>query len=342
MINPMLKAGIKIIGSRLFKSPKIINVCYFVTYKCNANCLFCNIGNKSIEQPELDSQQAKNLIDQLSEIGVHWISLVGGEPLLRKDLPQLIDYINQKGMQASIVTNGLIVKPTVLDSKPKEINVSLDFLGNLHDTHRNVPMAFKKALEAIAFYSKNKSRYRFTLGINIVLMPMNIEHIEPLLTFLAQFPIDKINIQPLLLPQVRDQQRITGFSHIEIRKVDNLLKRIHNQFGHLLGTSSLFLKAIPEYLKGKHQHNLHCFSGSTFLNITPDGEILPCLFMGSAGNIKHTSLKKIIKSNTYHRLHKRALLRNCCDCLCPDFFEPNLLFYPNKWNNLLKKIVNKR
>jgi MoaA/NifB/PqqE/SkfB family radical SAM enzyme len=72
---------------------------------------------------ELSTSQGRDLIDDLAGFGTPVLLFSGGEPLVRKDLPELAEYAVKKGMRAVISTNGTLITPTVARSL-KEIGLS--------------------------------------------------------------------------------------------------------------------------------------------------------------------------------------------------------------------------
>ncbi len=83
---------------------------YYVTYRCNAFCEFCHFGvHKDFKDtPYADLDDFKNNVRQLAELGVKFIDLTGGEPLLHKDIHLMAEFAKGKGMQTSITTNAML------------------------------------------------------------------------------------------------------------------------------------------------------------------------------------------------------------------------------------------
>lgn len=83
---------------------------YYVTYRCNAYCEFCHFGvhENFNDTPYAAFEDYKNNITQLAELGVKFIDLTGGEPLLHKDIHLMAKLAKDLGMQTSITTNALL------------------------------------------------------------------------------------------------------------------------------------------------------------------------------------------------------------------------------------------
>ncbi len=83
---------------------------YYVTYRCNAFCEFCHFGvhENFTNTPYAKLEDFKSNVSQLSELGVKFIDLTGGEPLLHQEIHLMAEYAQELGMQTSITTNSLL------------------------------------------------------------------------------------------------------------------------------------------------------------------------------------------------------------------------------------------
>ncbi|KAB2840076.1 MAG: radical SAM protein, partial [Melioribacteraceae bacterium] len=83
---------------------------YYVTYRCNAFCEFCHFADhgKFKGTPEGKLEDFKSNVSQLADLGVKFIDLTGGEPLLNKSIAEMAEFAQSKKMQTSITTNGLL------------------------------------------------------------------------------------------------------------------------------------------------------------------------------------------------------------------------------------------
>ncbi len=83
---------------------------YYVTYKCNAFCEFCHFSNHEIFRHTKNAslEDFKSNVSQLADLGVKFIDLTGGEPLLNKDIAEMVKFARGLNMQTSITSNGLL------------------------------------------------------------------------------------------------------------------------------------------------------------------------------------------------------------------------------------------
>jgi len=133
------------------KKPVIVWNC---TKACNLRCVHCYAhADGGCAENELSFDEGKALIDDLATFGSPVILFSGGEPLCRKDMPELAEYAVSKGMRAVISTNGTLIDDSMA-RRLKEIGlsyvgVSLDGLREINDKFRGVDGAFEKAINGI-------------------------------------------------------------------------------------------------------------------------------------------------------------------------------------------------
>ena len=100
----------------------------YVTRKCNLNCKYCFV--KDQKKTELDGKGLINVIDKLYALGCRFISFFGGEPTIRKDFVDMVEYANRKGMFTHMTTNGILLTPDYINRLGKAgidiVNLSVD------------------------------------------------------------------------------------------------------------------------------------------------------------------------------------------------------------------------
>lgn len=122
-----------------------------VTMGCNMNCKHCG---SSCQQPlidELTTNEALAVINEMSQMGLKWITLSGGEPLIRKDLPLLIKQLKKVGITTNVITNGWLLKEKAAMLKEAGVDtvaVSIDGTEQIHDSIRK-PRSYQHDKEGI-------------------------------------------------------------------------------------------------------------------------------------------------------------------------------------------------
>lgn len=137
-----------------FSKDKRPVVVWNVTRRCNLKCVHCYSSSQNIRyDDELSTGEAKTLIDDLARFGAPVALFSGGEPFMRKDLPELVRYAVDRGMRAVVSTNGtLITKEQARlygTMGLSYVGVSIDGIGAVHDRFRGVEGAFQAALKGM-------------------------------------------------------------------------------------------------------------------------------------------------------------------------------------------------
>ncbi len=134
-------------GLRLTNKPVLCN--YYVTYRCNAKCSFCDIWEKP--SPYITLENAEQNLKDLRRLGVNVIDFTGGEPLLHRELPDLLKLAQDMGFITTVTTNALLYPKMAgkLKGLIDMLHFSLDSpIGEEHNKSRGVPL-FDKFLESI-------------------------------------------------------------------------------------------------------------------------------------------------------------------------------------------------
>ena len=126
------------------------------TQCCNLECAHCYARSDAATCPdELTTAQAKQMIDDLADFGCPVLLFSGGEPLVRKDVPELAEYARYKGLRAVISTNGTLIDRTLADRLQKiglsYVGISIDGTEATHDRFRCKKGAYQAALRGIRF-----------------------------------------------------------------------------------------------------------------------------------------------------------------------------------------------
>ena len=138
--------------------PQIVNAPFLVvwdfTHMCNLQCKHCYQDAQKALPGELTTQEAKNLVDQLSDAGVVVIAFSGGEPLMRKDFFEIALYAHQHDLYVALASNGTLVTPEVAkklhDAGVDYVEVSIDGMDAAsHDAMRGISGAFDRSVEGI-------------------------------------------------------------------------------------------------------------------------------------------------------------------------------------------------
>jgi Fe-coproporphyrin III synthase len=176
-----------------FSADKKPVVVWNVTRRCNLRCVHCYAHAKDrADEGELTTGQGKALLDDLAGFGVPVVLFSGGEPLVRKDLPELAAYAVGQGMRAVISTNGtLITAPmarTLKEIGLSYVGISLDGMEEVNDRFRGLPGAFRSALDGI----RNCQAAGIKVGLRFTINRFNVQEIPSIFRLIEEMDIPRV------------------------------------------------------------------------------------------------------------------------------------------------------
>ena len=277
-----------------------------VTNRCNLNCIHCHTEGGHKLDDELDTERAKDLIDQLAEIeSFRMLVYTGGEPFMREDLFELLDHSRKAGFVNVIASNGTMIDDEVArDLKSvgvAGIAVSLDSNNCLiHNNIRNSPNAFEKAMAGI----KSLKKAGILLQVNTTAMDINFKDLDNLIDL-----VEELGSGIMLMYQLVPVGRGTEISRSALDMDYN--KRLLTFLSEAQKNKSVLIEPVagPQYwahlmeksgrnsdrwLKKANNAFYGCTAGRGLVYVKANGEIWPCPFVElSAGNITDSSFKDI-------------------------------------------------
>ena|SRR5665648_345444 len=202
--------------------------------RCNLNCVHCYAQSKDIEyKDELTTEQGKALIDDLAEFGAPVILFSGGEPTMRKDMPELARYAKSKGMRAVISTNGTLIDEEMAkvlkDIELSYVGISLDGMRETNDKFRGMKGAFDKALAGM----RNCKREGIKVGLRFTINKQNAKDIPAIFDLLEEEGIPRVCFYHLVYAGRGTKLIEDDLSHEESRAVLDLImdrtKALHDK-----------------------------------------------------------------------------------------------------------------
>ncbi len=141
-----------------FKIPRLpLNGFIDITYRCNNNCLHCWLrppANKFHIGKELTFSEIRRIVDEASKMGCRVWSISGGEPMVRNDFYEILEYISYKGNSYKLNTNGTLITPKIarlLKEKGCTILAIYGATAKIHDRVTRNPGSFEALIQGIAY-----------------------------------------------------------------------------------------------------------------------------------------------------------------------------------------------
>jgi MoaA/NifB/PqqE/SkfB family radical SAM enzyme len=259
-----------------------------VTNACPQNCGYCY--NKTRSGRVMDTGTIQKTIRGLKASGVFWIGLTGGEPLLNKELPEIVETIGPDCASKLFTTGCSLTRQLAFDLKNAglfSVSISLDhWQEEEHDRVRNYPGAFKAALDAIDIFLGVGGIH---VGVSAVLSRrmLNRATVEQYLDFLAGLGVHEAwlsETKPSVAAYWKRELVISADEHAMLVR----LQDEHNRKGDLT------LNYLGHFEDARH---FGCTAGHKMIYVDAFGEVSPCVFIPmSFGNVKEKPVQEICRS----------------------------------------------
>ena len=275
-----------------------------VTYRCNFRCSFCHYWKEELDQEETCLEEFEAGAKKLEKIGALMISLAGGEPLLRPDLPEIISILSRYHFPM-LTTNGWLVTKRLsrelFSAGLWGASVSLDYSDpKKHDAQRGREGAFHQAVQALKFLSQARVKRYQRVNLMATLNHDNLEDMEKLVQLAAQYDA-YFMVQPYSMLKTGDPtfRPRAGVSQHLLK----LEKKYKNFLSH-----PLFLKKFDQSFTSGVPG---CASGKAFFNIDNFGRVAKCVeFKDSpVGNLRDKPIEDLLAR--LRREHRRNSCQGC-------------------------------
>ncbi|MBE7703330.1 MAG: radical SAM protein [Cyanobacteria bacterium SIG28] len=320
---------------------------YFLelTYRCNLQCPYCYVG-KERDKQELSLQEWKNVIDQIPFYGI--VTLVGGEPLIRKDFIDIFAYTSKKVWNKThVVSNGILINDEIIKAFIKYklllLSVSLDGYGENHNKNRGKEGIFDKIISNLENLKAQKPRQM--VDIKTIVLENNLDDLPKLYKLCDKMGFEFLSIsflrnnswkqnsvlQESFIPEFNENYPIKQYFDMEH------FKEVYKEISSFKSKTKLRFSPKFEYLDSPldgiekfFQHDENTLTTDIYypctypynnMMINPEGFVYPCLSM-KIGNVKDKSLKDLFNNPKYCCFRKNLKANGgtfgacqlCCEC----------------------------
>ena len=288
-----------------------------LTFKCQNNCVHCYAGGPH-ETEELTTEQWKAAIDRLHQIGVFILTFTGGEPTLREDLPELLQYAQKKGMVTGLVTNGRRLKEK--DYVKTLEQTGLDFVqvtleshkAEIHDLMTGTKGSWKDTVAGI----KNVIPTKIYATTNTTLSKYNVSDFLETVDLIKKLGVAGFGCNSLIYSGKANE--ISDKFVVPVETLKELLPKIHDKANQLglkflwyTPTQYCYFDPVSLGLGVKS-----CTAAMINMCIGPNGDVYPCQsYFESLGNILKDNWQEIWNHPLAVRIRKREYVEpKCKDC----------------------------
>lgn len=294
--------------------------------RCCLKCIMCSQWRTPAGK-ELDTGQWKEILLLLKNARIRSVNFSGGEPLLRKDLEELIIFAKSLGLFVSVSTNGFLLNKSRAESLVNAgvdfFAISVDALNGNFDLIRGVPGAFDQVRQGIQELKRLKGRSNFVLQISYVLMKPTLDFFEDVYAFSvsmgAELVICLFEHNSYFLDVAKDKERFL-FSDLEKQRLGTLitrLKYLKKVAPHTLCGSYRSFDSILEYFNDPRQVTRPCVVSQKRLFLDSMGRVYGgCWASAPQETLLGKEVEDLYRSVKYRKALKNMYFKKCAGCAC--------------------------
>lgn len=224
----------------------------------------------------MKAHEAKSFVDAARAFNPMLITWTGGEPLLRRDLEELIGAVDSavKTKYTTLITHGAMLTldraRSLWDAGVSQFNISLDYPDERHDKARGIPGLTQKILATAAQVRENGMTVRF----NTVIKDDNVDDIMPLVLEAEKMHVG-VNLS--VYTDSKNGNRDHLLRDEQLLRVDELVRELlafKKRRRGIISNSDHYIADIPRYLRGEMTEP--CKSGQDTVHIDPYGHVRRC------------------------------------------------------------------
>src|SRR6478736_1122284 len=328
----------------MFDRPYVVS--WNLTYRCNLACEHCYLDagvtplvgtDNFADRSELGTEECFKVIDDIAAFAPECLTiLTGGEPLLRRDILEIVRRASERGLWVVVGTNGVRITENVArrlaDAGARGLSLSLDALDpDRHDRFRKVRGAWRNTVEGAEILNRT--------GLPFIVQTTAGSHNLGELEAIADFAHDRLAAKVwnlyFLVPTGRGQ----FVSDITPAQYDEVLASLYRIQGKYQGRMLVNAKCAPHYIKtvlekgrqpgsdegSTDTHPIRTYSGGAggcpagthYMGIRPNGDVTPCPYLPVfAGTLRSSTLAELwTSSGLFTDIRRRTSLGGRCgDC----------------------------
>jgi mycofactocin radical SAM maturase len=288
-----------------------VNLTWEITLQCNLRCAHCLSDSGIAAADELSPRECLQLVDELIALKVFQVNIGGGEPFLRSDFLDLLNYAHRKGLVTCVSTNGTVIDNDLAGRLAKlrmlYLQVSLDGATEAVNDHIRGRGTYKKILGAIDCLAQNNVAF----SINTVLTNLNYPQLDTLRALAREYGAELRVSRFRPAGRGKESRAYLAPDKDQLETFADWLDR-HD----LVRTGDSFFCLTSENRRRKGLDM--CGAAKMTCCISPSGDVYPCAFMQEepfwVGNVRTAGFKDMWDhSPVFHQI-RSLKVESCQTC----------------------------
>lgn len=311
--------------------------------RCNCRCVMCDIWQANRDQRELSVAELEPHLDGLRRLGVRWVVLSGGEPLMHSNLWQLCELLAAVDVQVSLLSTGLLLERHASEIARwcDEVIVSLDGPREIHDRIRRIPGAYDRLAAGVA--SLHAADPGLPISGRCVLQRINFRALAGTIRAARAIGLDRISFlaadtssTAFNRPDGWDESRVSevALNRAEVAEAEQVVEAVTGACSVELGSG--FVTESPERLRSLVRYFVALSGDADFpanrcnapwvsAVVEADGTVRPCFFHRAYGSLHQAPLDEVLNSDGavgFRRGLDVASDPICRRCVCTLWLDP--------------------
>ncbi len=277
-----------------------------LTYRCNERCVHCYLDHD--DHGEMTTAEIKNLLDQMADAGVFYLTISGGEILMRRDFFEILEHARLRTFCVKLKTNGVLIREKeaqrIRELGVETVQISIySHRAEVHDAITKMPGSFRQSIEAVHFLREQG----LPVTLANVLMTQNATDYLSVKALAAELDA-RYFIDPTITPMMDGNRSILNLN------VDQAALQGVFRDGALVGNVEEFC-APPPSVDEDALDMLPCSAGHTACYVSPYGDVYPCVqFPLPSGNVRETKFVDIWRDSPQLKEVRSITLRDMPTC----------------------------
>jgi AdoMet-dependent heme synthase len=277
-----------------------------LTYRCNERCVHCYLDHH--DHGEMTTAEIKDLLDQMADAGVFYLTISGGEIMMRRDFFEILEHARKRTFCIKLKTNGILIRKKEADRIKalgvESVQISIySHRPEVHDAITKLPGSLADSIDAI--------RRLRAHGIHVimanVLMVKNADDYAGVRALAAELGA-RFLMDPTVTPMMDGDRGVLSLN------VDEAALREVFRDESLVGNVEEFC-AQPRGVDEEALDMTPCSAGHTACYVSPYGDVYPCVqFPLSTGNVRHTKFLDIWRDSPQFKEVRSITLRDMPSC----------------------------
>jgi len=296
-----------------------------LTRRCNLRCAHCYLDAGTLDgetSDELSTGEVTAVLDDIAGLSDEtMVVFTGGEPTLRRDLAQLIEYASGLGLMPVLGTNGTLLDDRRLQALKKAglqgVGISLDSLDPaFHDDFRGAPGCWEKAMNAIDACKRNGMRFQIHFSVT----DDNADELDDMISFARSAKAFVLNV--FFLVCTGRGEKVTNIS---ARTYERVLRRVtdaaRNETGLIVRAKCaphfkrMAMELDPSWpVTAAHGYEAGgCLAGTRYCRVTPEGDVTACPYMEEpVGNLRQSGFVDLWQNAPRFNALRSPILEGRC------------------------------